>query len=105
MTIIHYIAGAGIMVMSSAWIFSTDAKLPELEARQGPVIMACSEVIKSSDTRFVAQPFYVPVPVKPELPKMIAVESKPLKVCRRGERIWYYNKSKKRQMYRIRKDC
>lgn len=118
MNAVFLTAGMGIAALSGAWFFSIPAQTPPVKS-----VSNCAVVIKSEDIRYVPlnpvawekgdlQKFIIKTEAalpeaKVETPRAKASAAPKTKTvqCRRGEREWYYNATKKRKMYKIRKTC
>jgi len=106
-----------IGVLGGAWTFGIPTKLEPIEPRSYSIGYKCTEVIQSENVRYVGVPVWKVIPRAKPLPQVSEIDQrvttraktepkvKKIKACRKGQKIWYYNKSKKRKMFRIRKDC
>lgn len=94
--------------LGGAWSFGIPEKPEPIEPRSYSIGYKCTEVIQSENVRYVGVPTWKIVPrPKPliQMSELVQAEPKAKKICRKGQRDWYYNKKKKRKMFRIRKEC
>lgn len=94
--------------LGGAWSFGIPAQPEPIEPISFSIGYKCSEIIQSENVRYVGVPVWKIVPRPKPIPQMsqiVQAEPKAKKICKRGQKEWYYNKKKKRKMFRIRKDC
>lgn len=94
--------------IGGAWSFGIPAK-PEPVVQSGKaglqvVKYSCSQVFKSENIIHLVTVIPRPKPL-PQMSETFQAEPPAKKICKRGQKDWYYNKKKKRKMYRVRKEC